>query len=220
MDAVALRTIGAFRGRRSRVVLTPRRWRQARDDAMHHTGDGDNKARSPGRVRRKPLKPSRAGMPGDPGELVVTNARAYYSTRAAAGATGTRHSPRPLFSEGGTSEQNSGASRGEKAEACLELERRHCLRQTRSVCARERSDEAIHSFFVRRDGLLRSARNDGLKSALPMSPVAPQRSPRSSVSRDQTSTSRVDALPRLRQAWTKSITSGGHRCSVRKTINS
>ncbi len=27
-------------------------------------GDGDNKARSPGRVRRKPLKPSRAGMPG------------------------------------------------------------------------------------------------------------------------------------------------------------
>src|SRR6266446_986409 len=38
---------------------------------------------------------------------------------------------------------------------------RHCLRQTRSVCARERSDEAIHSFFARRDGLLRCARNDG-----------------------------------------------------------
>jgi hypothetical protein len=30
--------------------------------------------------------------------------------------------------------------------------RRHC---------EERSDEAIHSFFVRRDGLLRFARNDG-----------------------------------------------------------
>jgi hypothetical protein len=30
------------------------------------TGDGDNKARSPGRARRKPLKPLRAGMPGDP----------------------------------------------------------------------------------------------------------------------------------------------------------
>jgi len=29
-------------------------------------GDGDNKARSPGRARRKPLKPSRAGMPGIP----------------------------------------------------------------------------------------------------------------------------------------------------------
>jgi hypothetical protein len=32
--------------------------------------------------------------------------------------------------------------------------RRHCLQQTRSVCARERSDEAIHSFFPRRHGLL------------------------------------------------------------------
>src|SRR5436309_12655052 len=42
------------------------------------------------------------------------------------------------------------------------LSRRHCLRQTRSVCARERSDEAIHSFFMRRDGLLRFARNDGV----------------------------------------------------------
>src|SRR5712672_3080311 len=35
---------------------------------------------------------------------------------------------------------------------CLKLEPRHC---------EERSDEAIHSFFARRDGLLRFARNDG-----------------------------------------------------------
>jgi len=41
-------------GRRSRVVLAPRRWRQVRDDASHHTGDGGNKARSPGRARNKP----------------------------------------------------------------------------------------------------------------------------------------------------------------------
>jgi hypothetical protein len=34
--------------------------------------DGDKKARSPGRARYKPLKPSRAGMPGDPGATVVT----------------------------------------------------------------------------------------------------------------------------------------------------
>src|SRR6202041_800075 len=59
-------------------------------------GEGGNKARSPGRARRKPLKPSRAGMPGDPGATVVTNARASTTTRAAAGATGTRHSPLPL----------------------------------------------------------------------------------------------------------------------------
>jgi hypothetical protein len=35
-------------GRRSRVVLTPRRWRQVGEDAFAiHAGDGDNKARSP-----------------------------------------------------------------------------------------------------------------------------------------------------------------------------
>ena len=50
-------------GRRSRVVLTPRRWRQA--SRKYPRGDGDKKARSPGRARRKPLKPLRAGMPGD-----------------------------------------------------------------------------------------------------------------------------------------------------------
>ena len=61
-------------GRRSRVVLTPRRWRQVggRDSA----GDGGKQARSPRRARSKLLKPSRAGMPGDPGATVVTNARA------------------------------------------------------------------------------------------------------------------------------------------------
>jgi hypothetical protein len=47
------------RGRRSRVVLTPRRRRQVGNDASHHTDDGDKKARSPGRSRRKPLKPLR-----------------------------------------------------------------------------------------------------------------------------------------------------------------
>jgi hypothetical protein len=42
--------------------------------------------------------------------------------------------------------------------ACL----RHCLQQTRSVCARERCDEAIQSFFLVRDGLPRrcAPRND------------------------------------------------------------
>src|SRR5277367_3520678 len=105
----ALLTRALACGRRSRVVLTPRRWRQVGE--RNFTGDGDNKARSPGRARSKLLKPSRAGMPGDPGATVVTNARAYYSTRAAAGATGTRHSPRPLYSLGGSLMHNSGAMR-------------------------------------------------------------------------------------------------------------
>ena len=84
-------------GRRSRVILTPRRWRQVGE--RNFTDDGGKQARSPGRARRKPLKPSRAGMPGDPGATVVTNARAFYSPRAAAGATGTRHSPRPRWAD-------------------------------------------------------------------------------------------------------------------------
>src|SRR3954454_9343490 len=44
-------------------------------------GDGDNKARSPGRARRKPLKPLRAGMPDDSGEPVVTTSCALYPFR-------------------------------------------------------------------------------------------------------------------------------------------
>src|SRR5258707_15307397 len=40
------------------------------------------------------------GMPGDSGVTVVTNARVYYTTRAAAGASGARHSLRPLIFSG------------------------------------------------------------------------------------------------------------------------
>ena len=44
-------------GRRSRVVLTPRRWCQV--CGGDSASDGGNKARSPGRARNKPLKPLR-----------------------------------------------------------------------------------------------------------------------------------------------------------------
>src|ERR1700674_5451394 len=58
--------------------------------------DGGKTARSPGRARHKLLKPLRAGMPGDSGVLVVTRVRSTNtSAHEAAGATGTRHSPRP-----------------------------------------------------------------------------------------------------------------------------
>jgi hypothetical protein len=36
-------------------------------------------------------------MPGVSGVTVVTNARVFYTTRAAAGASGARHSLRPLI---------------------------------------------------------------------------------------------------------------------------
>jgi hypothetical protein len=65
VDAGALSDERRGRGRRSRVVLTPRRWRQVLRKPPQ--GDGDKKARSPGRARSRPLKPLCAGMPGDSG---------------------------------------------------------------------------------------------------------------------------------------------------------
>ena len=64
---------------------------------------------------------------------MVTDARAYYSPRAAAGATGTRLSLRPLISDGGTFKQTSDASRREIAETWIVLIRQpasneFCLR--------------------------------------------------------------------------------------------
>src|ERR1700720_3642194 len=51
-----------------------------------------------GESTKETVKTIACGNAGCSGATVVTNARAYYTTRAAAGATGTRHSPRPLFS--------------------------------------------------------------------------------------------------------------------------
>jgi len=100
------------------VVLTPRRWRQVGRKCP--AGDGDNKARSPGRARRKPLKPLRAGMPGESGEPVVTTLVWFYCfPREAAGASSTRHSPRPLIFRRVYTMQNSRGFCGEIAEACV-----------------------------------------------------------------------------------------------------
>src|SRR5882757_8093364 len=59
-------------------------------------------ARKPitGEITKETVKTIARGMPGDPGATVVTNARAFYTTRAAAGASSARHSPRPLIGEG------------------------------------------------------------------------------------------------------------------------
>jgi hypothetical protein len=83
--------------------------------------DGGKTARSPRRARRKPLKPLRAGMPGDSGVLVVTRVRSLptQSAREAAGAAGTRHSPRPLLGGRFFARLGRIASRG--ANVCLEL---------------------------------------------------------------------------------------------------
>jgi hypothetical protein len=59
----------------------------------------------------------------------------FYFARKAAGALGARHSLRPLISEGGTKEQNSGEITSRECETVP----RHC---------EEESDEAIHSYSL------------------------------------------------------------------------
>src|SRR5580698_7535792 len=92
-------------------------------------------------------------MPDVSGVTVVTNARVYYSTRAAAGASSARHSLLPSWGSTAPSDfrrRNMMAkTRAKPAARSRSYIRRHC----------ERS-EAIHSFFVQQAGLLRFARND------------------------------------------------------------
>jgi hypothetical protein len=52
---------------------------------------------------------------------VVTNARVYYTPRAAAGAPGARHSLRPLFSESGKFKAKLAHIGGEIAKLCLQV---------------------------------------------------------------------------------------------------
>ena len=80
-------------GRPSRVVLAPRRRCQV--GGGNPAGDGDKKARSPGRARNRPLTPSRAGMPGDSGGLVVTNSCGFLPTRGC-GCIGRPAFPTPF----------------------------------------------------------------------------------------------------------------------------
>ena len=117
------RTNGISRGRRSRVVLAPRRWRQVGDDASHHADDGGKKARSPRRARRKPLKPSRGECRVDPAEPVVT-AACFSCCRRAMGEAITRHSPRPLIYSRAVWLQDSDAPRRENAISCQQLSSR------------------------------------------------------------------------------------------------
>jgi hypothetical protein len=91
---VALLTRALSCGRRSRVVLTPRRWRQVSQKYLR--GDGGKQARSPRRARNKLLKPSRAGMPGDPGATVVTNACVLLPYTRGCGCNGHPAFPTPF----------------------------------------------------------------------------------------------------------------------------
>ncbi len=79
MDAFGASDERARGGRRSRSVLIPRRWYQVGRGVFRIVGgDGGNKARSPGRLRRKPLKPLRRECRNRFGDLWWTYSYAFF----------------------------------------------------------------------------------------------------------------------------------------------
>src|SRR6201996_4570891 len=93
-------------GRRSRVVLTPRRWRQVSGANF----PGAMVARKPGHQGEHEVSRNTIAqeMPGVLGVTVVTTPRAFYTTRGTAGAPRTRRFLRPL-AFGAEHQQTSGA---------------------------------------------------------------------------------------------------------------
>ena len=144
-------------GRRSRVVLTPRRWRQVLEkqaSCKFLGGDGGKQARSPGRARNKPLKPLRAGMPGDPGATVVTNSCVYYFYTRGCGCNGHPAFPTPFV--------------GRIDDAQLgRMARRDAKLYVHVIARSEATKQSI--LTSRLHGLLRFARNDDLKLAMTIS---------------------------------------------------
>jgi hypothetical protein len=102
------RTLGAGcggRGRRCRRAVLTRTAKSCGPDAPTLASSLRRRLRrrrwqtSPvtGESTKETVKTIAQGMPGDSGVTVVTNSRVYYTTRAAAGASGARHSLRPLI---------------------------------------------------------------------------------------------------------------------------
>src|SRR3954466_13669676 len=98
-------------------------------------GDGDKKARSPGRSRRKLLKPLRAGMPGCSGEPTVTTSCALYPfcTRDC-GCIKRPAFPTPFLGKGGKNLAQLGRIRAARTQtlaglfgAAHQLDARLCL---------------------------------------------------------------------------------------------
>jgi len=103
-------------------------------------------------------------MPGDPGATVVTTLVCFlHFAHEAAGAMGTRHSPRPLL--GGSFMHNPGATRRGIAKVYVNYS---------DVIARSESDEAIQiASALRRMDCFAYARNDGFAFVVPASTRQP-----------------------------------------------
>jgi hypothetical protein len=93
MDAGGAFDESAGGGRRSRVVLTPRRWRQVLRKCPRD--DGGKKARSPGRARNKPLKPSCRKRRVNPAEPVATTLVCFLLCTRGCGCSGHPAFPAP-----------------------------------------------------------------------------------------------------------------------------
>jgi hypothetical protein len=95
VDASCAFDDGAASGRRSRVVLTPRRWRQVRGKPFR----GRRWQTSPvtGESTKETVKTIAQGVPGRSGVPVVTMLVCFFFAHKAAGAASARHSLRPLF---------------------------------------------------------------------------------------------------------------------------
>jgi len=115
VDANDAKDEGIGGGRRNRVVLTPRRWRQVGGVFRRRRWQ---ESRSPGRSRisRKPL---RAGMPGVSGELAVnTRAHTHYQyARTRLRVHWAPGIPHALIFQGATFRSNLGRNAPRECEA-------------------------------------------------------------------------------------------------------
>jgi hypothetical protein len=117
-------------GRRSRVVLMPRRRHQVCSQAMsaltgpiRRASDGDKKARSPGRSRSRPLKPLRGECRLNPSVPVVTTlVRSLFRARGC-GCNGHPAFPAPSIFSRDRLTHDSDVLRREKADICLPARR-------------------------------------------------------------------------------------------------
>ena len=104
-------------GRRSRVVLTPRRWCQVLEK---QASQGRRWQQSPvaGESTKETVKTIARGMPDVSGVTVVTNACAFYHCTRGCGRAERPAFPAPSVVEGEWIEHNSGAPRCGKADLC------------------------------------------------------------------------------------------------------
>src|ERR1700693_6548411 len=97
MDAACQKTNDVARGRRSRVVLTPRRWRQVGGVIRWRRWQPSPVT---GESAKETVKTIARGMPDVSGVTVVTNSRVFFYTRGC-GRSGRPAFPAPSDSDGG-----------------------------------------------------------------------------------------------------------------------